>query len=77
MFDYRALEALTAVIEQGGFERAAKRLNISQSAVSQRIRQLEFRLGQPVLLRTSPPWLMAIGQRLTNHLQQVPGVQWR
>jgi LysR family transcriptional regulator (chromosome initiation inhibitor) len=71
MFDYRALEALTAVIEQGGFERAAKRLNISQSAVSQRIRQLEFRLGQPVLLRTSPPRLTEIGQRLTNHLQQV------
>jgi len=46
-------------------------LNISQSAVSQRIRQLEFKLGQPVLLRTTPPRLTDVGQRLTNHLQQV------
>lgn len=71
MIDYRALEALAAVIEQAGFERAAKVLNISQSAVSQRIRQLELKLGQPVLLRTSPPRLTKIGQRLSNHLQQV------
>lgn len=71
MIDYRALEALTAVIEYRGFERAAQRLNISQSAVSQRIRQLEYKLGQPVLLRTMPPRLTELGQRLTNHLQQV------
>ncbi|WP_430461401.1 LysR family transcriptional regulator ArgP [Thalassolituus sp. LLYu03] len=71
MIDYRALEALTAVIEYRGFERAAQRLNISQSAVSQRIRQLEYKLGQPVLLRTTPPRLTDLGQRLTNHLQQV------
>jgi len=71
MMDYRAIEALVAVIECRGFERAARRLNISQPAVSQRIRQLEFRLGQPVLLRTSPPRLTETGQRLANHLQQV------
>lgn len=71
MIDYRALEALAAVIEHAGFERAARVLNISQSAVSQRIRQLEFKLGQPVLLRTSPPRLTDLGQRLSNHLQQV------
>ncbi|GGY49035.1 transcriptional regulator ArgP [Bacterioplanes sanyensis] len=71
MLDYPALQALVAVIEARGFERAAKRLNISQSAVSQRIRQLEFKLGQPVLLRTSPPRPTDLGQRLANHLQQV------
>ena len=71
MIDYPALEALAAVIEQRGFERAARKLNISQPAVSQRIRQLEYRLGQPVLLRTTPPRLTELGQRLTNHLQQV------
>ncbi|MDO6681675.1 LysR family transcriptional regulator ArgP [Oceanobacter sp. 5_MG-2023] len=71
MIDYRALEALVAVIETRGFERAAQRLNISQSAVSQRIRQLEFKLGQPVLLRTTPPKPTELGQRLANHRQQV------
>ncbi|UXZ53626.1 LysR family transcriptional regulator ArgP [Halomonas sp. 7T] len=71
MLDYRLLEALSAVIETGGFEKAAQKLHITQSAVSQRIRQLEHRLGQPVLLRRSPPVATALGRRLNNHLQQV------
>lgn len=71
MFDYRLLEALAAVIETGGFEKAAQKLHLTQSAVSQRIRQLEGRLGQPVILRSSPPQATALGRRLNNHLQQV------
>ncbi|HAA45047.1 MAG: LysR family transcriptional regulator [Halomonas sp. 54_146] len=71
MLDYRLLEALSAVIETGGFEKAAQKLHITQSAVSQRIRQLEHRLGQPVVLRRSPPVATALGRRLNNHLQQV------
>lgn len=71
MLDYRLLDALAAVIETGGFERAAQKLHLTQSAISQRIRQLEQRLGQPVLLRTSPPRATTLGRRLNNHLQQV------
>ena len=71
MLDYRLLEALAAVIETGGFEKAAQKLHLTQSAVSQRIRQLENRLGQPVILRSSPPVATALGRRLNNHLQQV------
>ncbi|WP_028669264.1 LysR family transcriptional regulator ArgP [Saccharospirillum impatiens] len=71
MLDYRLLDALAGVIETGGFERAAQKLHLTQSAISQRIRQLEQRLGQPVLLRTSPPRATALGWRLHNHLQQV------
>ena len=71
MLDYRLLEALSTVIETGGFERAANRLYLTQSAISQRIRQLEHRLGQPVLLRTTPPRATDLGRRLHNHLQQV------
>lgn len=71
MFDYRLLEALSAVIETGGFERAAERLHLTQSAVSQRIRQLEMIQGQPVLVRTQPPVATDLGRRLNNHLQQV------
>ena len=55
MFDYKLLAALAAVVEQGGFERAAQLLGLSQSAVSQRIKLLEARVGQPVLLRAAPP----------------------
>ncbi|EIM4385493.1 LysR family transcriptional regulator, partial [Escherichia coli] len=38
--DYRTLQALDAVIRERGFERAAQKLCITQSAVSQRIKQL-------------------------------------
>lgn len=71
MIDYKLLAALSAVIEQGGFERAALVLNLSQSAVSQRIKLLEARLGQPALVRSSPPAPTPVGMRLLNHMQQV------
>ncbi|MCQ4327291.1 ArgP/LysG family DNA-binding transcriptional regulator [Stutzerimonas stutzeri] len=71
MFDYKLLAALAAVVEQAGFERAAQTLGLSQSAVSQRVKLLEARVGQPVLLRGTPPRPTALGQRLLNHVQQV------
>lgn len=71
MLDYKLLQALAAVIEEGGFERAATRLGLSQSAVSQRVKLLETRVGAPVLRRVSPPTATPAGQRLLNHAQQV------
>ncbi|WP_225771949.1 LysR family transcriptional regulator ArgP [Pseudomonas sp. Marseille-Q5115] len=71
MFDYKLLVALATVIEQGGFERAAQALGLSQSAVSQRVKLLEARLGQPVLVRESPPNPTPVGRQLLNHVQQV------
>ncbi|NNJ13926.1 LysR family transcriptional regulator ArgP [Pseudomonas putida CSV86] len=71
MFDYKLLSALAAVIEQAGFERAAQLLGLSQSAISQRIKLLEARVGQPVLVRATPPAPTEIGRRLLNHVQQV------
>jgi LysR family transcriptional regulator (chromosome initiation inhibitor) len=58
-------------VAQAGFERAAQALGLSQSAVSQRIKVLEARVGQPVLVRALPPAPTEIGRRLLNHLQQV------
>lgn len=71
MMDYKLLQALACVVEQGGFERAARMMGLSQSAVSQRIKLLEARVGAPVLLRMSPPAPTETGQRLLNHVQQV------
>lgn len=71
MFDYKLLAALAAVIEQAGFERAAQVLGLSQSAVSQRIKLLEARVGAPVLVRAVPPSATEVGRRLLNHVQQV------
>jgi LysR family transcriptional regulator (chromosome initiation inhibitor) len=71
MLDYKLLTALAAVVEQGGFERAAQILGLSQSAISQRIKLLEARVGQPVLIRATPPSPTETGRRLLNHVQQV------
>lgn len=71
MLDYKLLEALVTVIESGGFERAGLALGLSQSAVSQRIKLLESRLGQPVLIRHPTLRATQAGQQLLNHIQQV------
>lgn len=71
MIDYKLLEALATVIETGGFERAGVVLGLSQSAISQRIRTLEVRIGQPVLIRSPVPRATPVGQQLLNHVQQV------
>ena len=43
-YDPDALECLAAIVEEGGFERAAVRLAITQSAVSQRLARRRRRL---------------------------------
>ena len=71
MIDYKLLEAFSAVVECGGFERAGQALGLTQSAVSQRIKLLEARLGQPVLVRGQELTPTTLGRRLLNHFQQV------
>ena len=69
--DYRLIAALDAVITKRSFERAADQLCITQSAVSQRIRQLEKQLGQPLLVRSQPPQPTSTGQRLLALFRRV------
>src|SRR5690606_15984403 len=52
--DPAQLEAFSAVIDEGSLEAAARRLQVTPSAVSQRIKSLESRLGQVVVRRTRP-----------------------
>ena len=52
--DFSLLACLEAVVTEGSFEKAASLLAITQSAVSQRIRQLETQAGLPLLFRTRP-----------------------
>jgi len=47
------LRLFVAVVESGGFNRAAKRLGISKSIVSRRIAQMEADLGARLLSRTT------------------------
>ncbi|WP_411993007.1 LysR family transcriptional regulator ArgP [Agarivorans sp. DSG3-1] len=69
--DYKLLKALDAVLSEQSFERAAQRLHLTQSAISQRIKALESQLGQPLLIRSQPLMPTELGQRLLGHYQQV------
>ncbi len=69
--DYKHLKALSAVISEQSFEGAAKKLYISQSAVSQRIKLLEESFASPVLIRTTPIATTDLGSRLLNHYHQI------
>lgn len=71
MLDNIFLEALAAVIEEGGFDKAALKLNISQSAVSQRIRNFEEQLGRVLVVRSTPPEPTVDGRKLIKHLRTI------
>jgi LysR family transcriptional regulator, chromosome initiation inhibitor len=52
--DGQQLAAFAAVIEHGSFDSAAEKLHITPSAVSQRIKALEQRVGQVLIRREKP-----------------------
>lgn len=70
-YDPVALECLTAVVEEGSFERAAKRQLVTQSAVSQRLSALEAQVGQPLVVRNRPIVPTAVGQLLLQHARKM------
>lgn len=71
MLDYKLIEALATVIDEGGFEKAARLLHLTQSAVSQRVKLLEEQAGQVLLVRSSPPAPTEAGRMLLKHYRQV------
>ncbi|WP_099039781.1 LysR family transcriptional regulator ArgP [Mycobacterium neglectum] len=52
--DGQQLAAFAAVIEHGSFDAAASQLHVTPSAISQRIKALEQRVGQVVVVREKP-----------------------
>ena len=71
MLDYKLIEALAMVVREGGFDKAAGVLHITQSAVSQRVKLLEESTGQVLITRTTPPRTTAAGKKLLKHYLQV------
>ncbi|EKP0260818.1 LysR family transcriptional regulator ArgP [Aeromonas sobria] len=69
--DYKLLRALDAVLQEQNFDRAAKSLHITQSAISQRIKQLEQQFAEPLLIRSQPLQATPLGQKLLAHYRQV------
>lgn len=52
--DQGQLAAFAEAIRQGSFEKAARKLNLTPSAISQRIKLLEERMGQVLVQRSTP-----------------------
>lgn len=88
--NYHHLRYFQTVAHEGNLTRAAEKLNVSQSAVSMQIRQLEERLGQPLFERRGRSLLLteagrialdhadaifATGQELIATLQQSGGTR--
>lgn len=71
MLDYAALSALAAVVREGSFERAARVLHVTPSAVSQRVRLLEERIGCALVVRGQPCLPTETGRRLCQHIDRV------
>jgi LysR family transcriptional regulator, chromosome initiation inhibitor len=71
MLDYALLEALAAVVQHGSFERAARALNVTPSAVSQRVKLLEERVGGVLIRRGQPCAATASGALLCRHAERV------
>ncbi len=65
------LECLAAILEQGSFEKAAERLSITQSAVSQRLRSLETLAGTILLVRGRPLRPTPAGRLMLKHAMQM------
>ena len=53
MLNFELLRAFVAVADCGGFHRAAERLNLTQSTVSQQIKRLELVTQRPLFRRTT------------------------
>lgn len=69
--DNAQLAALDAAVREGTFEAAARRLNITPSAVSQRIRALETSVGRVLLTRTKPTAVTESGRVLLRMARQL------
>jgi LysR family transcriptional regulator (chromosome initiation inhibitor) len=71
LLDYASLAAVATIVREGSFERAARALNVTPSAISQRVKQLEERLGCVLIVRGQPCTATETGRVLCRHVEQV------
>src|SRR5690554_707585 len=70
--DLRALDAFTRIARTGSFHETARQLNVSASALSQLIRNLEDDLRQPLFDRsTRPVTLTRFGEQMLPAIQRL------
>jgi LysR family transcriptional regulator (chromosome initiation inhibitor) len=69
--DNAQLSAFAAVVSEGTFELAARKLHVTASAISQRIKLLEDRLGQVLIQRSTPCQPTAAGRVVLRYAAAV------
>ncbi len=69
------LATLVALADEGTFEAAARRLHVTASAISQRVRAAEIAAGQVLVQRTNPVRMTAPGDSLLRYARQVQLLQ--
>lgn len=62
---------VVAIVDGGSLEAAARALNITPSAVSQRLKSLEVQLGQVLIVRSKPAMATAAGESIVRMARQV------
>src|SRR6202012_1279078 len=69
------LATLVALADEGTFDAAARRLHVTASAVSQRVRAAETAAGQVLVQRTIPVRMTAAGDVMLRYARQVQLLQ--
>jgi len=62
---------IAVVVDEGTFDAAARRLNITPSAVSQRVRAMEQQVGRSLLVRSKPVRATAAGDTIVRLARQL------
>lgn len=71
MLDHAQLHALLTIERERGFVRAADRLGLSRSALSDRIKALEERTGVVLVDRTRPVAMTEVGAMLCRYAERI------
>lgn len=69
--DAQLAATVAAVVDEGSFEAAARRLHITQSAVSQRVKAVEQQIGRAAVVRSRPVRATEAGEALVRLARQV------
>lgn len=69
--DLVQMQTLLALVDEGSFDAAARRLHVTASAVSQRVKAMESALGGIVVERSNPVRATALGSVALRYARQV------
>lgn len=70
-WDLPQLQALATAVTEGSFDSAARRLHVTPSAISQRIKALETSVGRVLVIRSRPVRPTASGEALLRVARQI------